>query len=192
MASQKLEKELKSDKNEIQKLSAQLNSQIKAANDKETELRALIYRNEDVIRKWTARTMSTTEEVVSANVEKPTIVTREVELIKYVLKEDEEKKMKLTERERKEIKKDLRFEFKKKIDELEANILAYQDLLMTKDAEISQLAERLRQSTSSCDLEKIFIEEFKKQIKDLEIQIAHLENRENYVGCDVKKDDGIR
>jgi hypothetical protein len=107
-------------------------------------------------------------------------------------KEDEVKKMRLTERERKEIKKEVRAEFKKKIEELEANILAYQDLLMTKDAEISQLAERLRQSASGTDLEKIFIEEFKKQINDLECQIAVVKNKETDIGCDVKKDEGIR
>ena len=100
--------------------------------------------------------------------------------------------MRLTERERKEIKKEVRAEFKKKIEELEANILAYQDLLMTKDAEISQLAERLRQSASGTDLEKIFIEEFKKQINDLECQIAVVKNKETDIGCDVKKDEGIR
>ena len=65
MASQKLDKELRSEKYEIQKLKSQLNAQIKTAKEKETELRSLIYRNEDVIRKWTNRTMTTTEDIVT-------------------------------------------------------------------------------------------------------------------------------
>ena len=44
------------------------------------------------------------------------------------------------------MKKSIREEFKKRVEELEANILAYQDLLITKEEEINTLTKKITSS----------------------------------------------
>lgn len=73
---------------------------------------------------------------MSVNIEVPKI---------NIVKWDYDAKLELTEKERQELRKSIRDEFRKRIEELEANILAYQDLLITKEEEISILSSTLSQ-----------------------------------------------
>ena len=49
----------------------------------------------------------------------------------------------MLEREREEIEKEVYEQFMKKISTMEVNILAYQDLLLTKDAELRTMEFKL-------------------------------------------------
>ena len=52
-------------------------------------------------------------------------------------------KLELMDRERQELRKIIREEFRKRIEDLEANILAYEDLLITKEEDIRLLMLQL-------------------------------------------------
>ena len=80
---------------------------------------------------------------------------------------DDKARQEVLETERVLMKKQILKEFKKQITDLEANVLAYQDLLMTKELEIQKLEEKLR-VTSSVDESplKLTIESLQIQLKE--------------------------
>lgn len=59
---------------------------------------------------------------------------------RYIISENYDRKLELLERERVELRKVVREEYRKRIEDLEANILAYQDLLITKEDKIHNLS----------------------------------------------------
>ena len=70
------------------------------------------------------------------------IVNKETKVTKYVTKDDEFVDIGfLTEQEKRAIRAKIKLEFKAKIKEMEANILAYQDMLLTKEDEIAAYAK---------------------------------------------------
>lgn len=68
---------------------------------------------------------------------------RIIHVEKVVIEASHEAKVAVLEREREEIKEDVKREFRKRLADMEVNILAYQDLLLTKDAEIKSLEAKL-------------------------------------------------
>ena len=68
---------------------------------------------------------------------------RVIEVDKFIIEASNEAKVAVLEREREEITKDVQREFRKRLADMEVNILAYQDLLLTKDAEIKTLEAKL-------------------------------------------------
>lgn len=73
----------------------------------------------------------------------PEVKTLQIEVPQYLIKLDVDAKLELTEKERMAIRNNVVGEFKMRIEELEANILAYQDLLITKEGDINELNEKL-------------------------------------------------
>lgn len=100
---------------------------MKELTSKEAELRALVLRNQEIIEKWTNRQLSTMEDIVVVELEstRVRIVEKLLEMPQYIIKENYDAKLELIERERQELRKVIREEFRKRIEDLEANILAY-------------------------------------------------------------------
>lgn len=91
----------------------------------ETTLRSLILKNQDIVDKWTSRQLSTMDEIVTVKFATCEVVKVDVEMPKFIYKFDPDAKIKLYNSEREEIRVKVRDEFRMRVDELEANILAY-------------------------------------------------------------------
>lgn len=145
---------------------------MKELTSKEAELRALVLRNQEIIEKWTNRQLSTMEDIVVVELEstRVRIVEKLLEMPQYIIKENYDAKLELIERERQELRKVLREEFRKRIEDLEANILAYQDLLITKEDEIHTLSVQLSQLVlpDMSEQTKKTILEFQKSVLELQ------------------------
>ena len=87
---------------------------------------------------------------------------------KVVIEASHEAKVAVLEREREEIKEDVKREFRKRLADMEVNILAYQDLLLTKDAEIKSLEAKLLTQETGPDESALLneIEQLKKLLLD--------------------------
>ncbi len=70
----------------------------------------------------------------------PQIIEKVVNVEVIVEKVSVDAKVKLTETEKALLRKEIREEMREKIRELEANILAYQDLLISKEQDIKAQA----------------------------------------------------
>lgn len=84
----------------------------------------------------------------------PQIVEKIVNVEVIVEKASVDAKIKLTETEKALLRKELREEMREKIKELEGNILAYQDLLISKEQDIKAQAiniAALMKSTSGTE-----------------------------------------
>lgn len=145
---------------------------MKELTSKEAELRALVLRNQEIIEKWTNRQLSTMEDIVVVELEstRVRIVEKLLDMPQYIIKENYDAKLELIERERQELRKVLREEFRKRIEDLEANILAYQDLLITKEDEIHTLSVQLSQLVlpDMSEQTKKTILEFQKSVLELQ------------------------
>ena len=75
----------------------------------------------------------------------PEILERVIQVEVIVEKENLDAKMQLTEAEKARLRKDIKAEIRKRIEELEANILAYQDLLISKETDIKAYAMEIAQ-----------------------------------------------
>ena len=105
---------------------------------------------------------------VELNVGEIKIKHKNVYLEKYsIWAPDDKARQEVLDNERALMKKQILKEFKKQITDLEANVLAYQDLLMTKELEIQKLEEKLR-VTASVDESplKLTIESLQIQLKE--------------------------
>lgn len=91
----------------------------------ETTLRSLILKNQEVVDKWTHRQTCTMDEIVAVKFVSAEIVKVDVEVPKIMFKYDPDAKVKLIKEERDKIVQNVREEYLSRIDELEANILAY-------------------------------------------------------------------
>ena len=105
-------------------------------------------RNQDIIEKWTNRQLSTMDDIVTVELAttKVNIVQKTLDVPQYIIRESPEAKLELLERERQELRKIIREEFRKRIEDLEANILAYEDLLITKEEDIRLLLLQISKS----------------------------------------------
>lgn len=113
------------------------------------------------------------DEIVTVKLVTPEIVSVPVELPKYINKHERETK--LYDFEREEIRKEVRNEYTSRIEELEANVLAYQDLLIVRETawkeEINGIIVKINDYP---DIDEKFAIELKLQIKKLEQQIVDL------------------
>lgn len=75
----------------------------------------------------------------------PEIIERIVQVETIVEKESIDAKIQLTETEKALLRKEVKAEIREKIKELEANILAYQDLLIAKETDIKAYAIEIAQ-----------------------------------------------
>jgi hypothetical protein len=107
-----------------------------------------VLRNQDIIEKWTNRQLSTMDDIVTVELAttKVNIVQKTLDVPQYIIRESPEAKLELLERERQELRKIIREEFRKRIEDLEANILAYEDLLITKEEDIRLLLLQISKS----------------------------------------------
>ena len=69
----------------------------------------------------------------------------------YVYVADPDIRVQVLERERQEITEKVRGEYKKKLADMKINILAYQDLLLTKDDQIKRLEAQVRREFGTPD-----------------------------------------
>ena len=69
----------------------------------------------------------------------------------YVYVADPDIRVQVLERERQEITEKVRGEYKKKLADMKINILAYQDLLLTKDDQIKRLEAQVRREIGAPD-----------------------------------------
>lgn len=78
------------------------------------------------------------------------------------------------------------FHFKDRIDELEANILAYQDLLITKEAEIGDLTDKLNTVLASGEITesaKATIESLHQQLQQLTAEFVNFRHPRSHTCC---------
>jgi hypothetical protein len=105
-----------------------------------------------VIDKWTHRQFNSEQDIVAVQLIVPEIVTRNIEVPTYIIKKDLDIHVQLTREERLKIVKEVEKDFRLREEELEANILAYQDLLITKEVEINELNLKLNSILTNPDL----------------------------------------
>ena len=114
----------------------------------------------------------------------PQVIEKVVKIEKIVEKESLETRNKLMEEERALLKKEIRIQFSEKILELEANIFAYQDLLIAKETEIKAYATELHELQTfkgGVDQTKL-IESLKKLVAEKASEIEHLKTADIQVG----------
>jgi hypothetical protein len=70
----------------------------------------------------------------------PQIIEKVINVEIIVERESAESRVKITETEKALMRKEIKGELREKIKELETNILAYQDLLITKESDIKAYA----------------------------------------------------
>ena len=123
---------------EIRILNEQLREYIKEITTKQAEMESIVQKNKEIIvGKVAVDKLVQIERIV------PQVVERVVQIETFVERVDNDKKLVLMEQERALLKKDIRVEFVEEIDQLRANILAYQDLLIEKETEIKAYAIQL-------------------------------------------------
>lgn len=110
------------------------------------------------------------------------ILEKEIFLDRHIIEASDNARVTVLERERKLIKDQFEKLFKKQIQDLEANILAYQDLLMTKEIKIKMLEqealERSQVDTNALTVEITNL----KQVLQEKLQI--IEELRQKVGVD--------
>jgi hypothetical protein len=123
-----------------------------------------------------------TVELHSTKVE---MVKKTIEVPQFIIKENMDAKLELMERERQELRKIIREEFRKRIEDLEANILAYEDLLITKEEDIRlhmlQLAKMMTPDMSEQAKETII--QFKLTVEKLLAELISMKNPHSNASC---------
>ena len=109
--------------------------------EQKAELMALLEKNEKQIKK--AETFEERNIVINIEQAKHEVHERKIYVDKFIIEASHEAKVAVLEREREEITQDVQREFRKRLADMEVNILAYQDLLLTKDAELKILEAKL-------------------------------------------------
>ena len=105
----------------------------------------MLQENEAQIKKAENKEAQAKNIVINIQQAEHVVHVRPIQTPTYVYCVDPEARVQVLESERKEIEVRVRKEQKKQIADMEINILAYQDLLLTKDAEIKSLeAKTLR------------------------------------------------
>ena len=107
----------------------------------------------------------------------PQIVEKIVNVEVIVEKASVDAKIKLTETEKAGLRKEIREEMREKIRELEANILAYQDLLIVKEQDIKAQAQNiaaLLKSTTRTESDQQLIASLRKLLLEKQAEIEAL------------------
>ena len=131
------------EKDQLQKeeFSSQVRGYLADITDSESRVRQMIMQNDAQIKK--VESINNKDFVINVTQAKHEVHYREIKVDKIVLQASHEVKVAVLERERDEITEDVRREFRKRLADMEVNILAYQDLLLTKDAEIRTFEAKL-------------------------------------------------
>ena len=95
---------------------------------------AMLQENEAQIKKAENNEGQAKNIVINVTQAKQVVHTRPIQIPTYVYVADPEIRVQVLERERQEITEKVQREYTKKLKDMEINILAYQDLLLTKDA----------------------------------------------------------
>lgn len=101
----------------------------------------LLQENESQIKQ--AELLENTNFVINVEQARHEVHERVIPVDKIIIEASNEVKVAVLEREREKITEDVKREYRKKLGDMEVNILAYQDLLLTKDAEIRTLEAEL-------------------------------------------------
>lgn len=110
---------------------------------------------------------------------------KQIFLDKHIIEASDHAKFTVLDRERKLIKEQFEKLFKKQLRELEANVLAYQDLLMTKEIRIRALEKDLIDATAANRTAlEAEIEELKQTLELKLILIEDLKNHKTENRCD--------
>ena len=115
----------------------------------------------------------------------PQIVEKIVNVEVIVEKASVDAKIKLTETEKAGLRKEIREEMREKIRELEANILAYQDLLIVKEQDIKAQAQNiatLLKSTTGTESDQQLIASLRKLLLEKQAEIEALTNSDVRIG----------
>ncbi len=112
---------------------------IKEITHRETEMRVIVSNNAKLIE-----THNTSVKVVDKYIRLerivPQIIEKVINVEIIVERESAESRVKITETEKALMRKEIKGELREKTKELETNILAYQDLLITKESDIKAYA----------------------------------------------------
>ena len=144
---------------------------------KETDLKIIIDKNNELVSSQGQNSqIKVVDKFVRIERIVPQIIEKVVKIEKIVEKESLETRNKLMEEERAILKKEIRIQFSEKIKELEANIFAYQDLLIIKETEIKAYATELHelQRFKGGVNEAKLIESLKKLVAEKASEIEHL------------------
>ena len=108
-------------------------------------------------------------------VQKTDFVVKEVMICldRHIIEASDKARVTVLDREIKKITEQVNRRYKKEIEELEANVLAYQDLLICRDMLIQELEEDLNQGDKFD--KKVLMETIDKLKRDVEIKISVIE-----------------
>jgi hypothetical protein len=120
-------------------LNEQLRNYIQEISHKETEMKVIVANNNKLIETHN-RSVKTVDQYIRMERIVPQIVEKIVSVEVIVEKESADARIKLTETEKALLRREIKEEMREKIRELEANILAYQDLLISKEQDIKAQA----------------------------------------------------
>ena len=160
---------------EIRILNEQLREYIKEITTKQAEMESIVQKNKEIIvGKVAVDKLVQIERIV------PQVVERVVQIETFVERVDNDKKLVLMEQERALLKKDIRVEFVEEIDQLRANILAYQDLLIEKETEIKAYAIQLANAVKNQGkADQTTLNNLKQVIEDQQTEIESLKRRQH-------------
>ncbi len=120
-------------------MNEQLRNYIQEISHKETEMKVIVANNNKLIETHN-RSVKTVDQYIRMERIVPQIVEKIVSVEVIVEKESADARIKLTETEKALLRREIKEEMREKIRELEANILAYQDLLISKEQDIKAQA----------------------------------------------------
>jgi hypothetical protein len=128
--------------------------------------------------------MTTEDTIITVKLIETIGKIHETKVPHIMIQKDLDAKLELTEKEKHEIRKTVVAEFKQRNEELEANILAYQDLLITKEMEIVKLTEQLSKIVHSNEVDmKEKFEVLMTQFNQVSSELQKERNPHSLVCC---------
>ena len=161
---------------DIAELKIQNEKVIRESVEVETRVRSLVIQNQEFVTQIKSNSyQKICDKFVRVEVLVPTIIEKPIEIIRYVEKVDVDAKVELSKKERTELIRQIRADVNLEIQELEQNILAYQELLFTKDEEIALISKEKRGISSVVTNEEI--ETLRGRLREKEEIILTLEEQ---------------
>ena len=111
----------------------------------------MLQENEAQIKKAESNEGQAKNIVIKVTQAEHVVHVRPIETPTYVYVADPDIRVQVLERERQEITEKVQGEYKKKLADMKINILAYQDLLLTKDDQIKRLEAQVRREVGTPD-----------------------------------------
>lgn len=157
---------------------------IEEITHRELEMRVIVSNNAKLIE-----THNTSVKVVDKYIRLerivPQIIEKVINVEIIVERESAESRVKITETEKALMRKEIKGELREKIKELETNILAYQDLLITKESDIKAYALEiftLQKGKPSLSNDLQLIASLKQLLAEKQLEIEQLKNGDIRVG----------